>query len=317
MNISKSVKVSAGFFIGIFLGMTLIVLYIQPAGPTTPVENMIIILETGLVFALLIYGLLSSTTEHEYKVKLSAAIEVNRTKDEFISMVLHHIRTPLTGIKWALREMLKEQNITNVQKNAFIMLEKESDRALDAVIHLIEASQASIGRIKYDFEVYPLSVVRDMAIYMAHSPMALVNQKNITVSVNELSISNAQVKIDKEKLQIVMETILENAIIYTPPGGQVKINMEEKNSQFLISITDTGMGILEKDKPRIFLQFFRGENARRKEPLGFGIGLYLAKIFIEQHNGSISFRSEESKGTTFTVSLPLIILPAEKFLENL
>ncbi len=317
MNIQQAIKIFIGFLVGIFFGLTLITLFILPSGPTVPIENFIIVLNTALVFALFMYGLLTRANAREYKTKLIATTEVNHTKDEFISMVLHHLRTPLTGIKWTLKETLKEPNISDEQKKTLTMLYEENANALDAVEHLMEASQASIGRIEYNFQVFPISALQKIITDETHSLTALANQKNITVSVTLPHVSDTQIKIDKEKVQTIIEIILENAILYTSPGGRITISMEEKHSQVLISVADNGVGILEKDKPRIFLQFFRGENIRRKEPRGFGVGLYLAKIFIERHNGSISFESQESKGTTFVVTLPLITLPTEKFFEEI
>lgn len=317
MNIQQAIKIFIGFLVGIFFGLTLITLFILPSGPTVPIENFIIVFDTALIFALCVYGFLVRAAAHKYKIKLIAATEVNHTKDEFISMVLHHLRTPLTGVKWTLKETLKEQHISDAQKKTLAMLYEENSRALEAVEHLIEASRASIGRIEYNFQVFPVSMLQHVITDTTRSLAALANQKNITISVTSPHGSDTQIKIDKEKIQTTIQVILENAILYTSPGGRITISMEEKQSQVLISVADNGMGILEKDKPRIFLQFFRGENVRRKEPQGFGIGLYLAKIFIERHNGAISFESQESKGTKFTVTLPLISLPTEKFFEEI
>ena len=146
---------------------------------------------------------------------------------------------------------------------------------------------------------------------------ALVTKKGLSLAIEIFPAAEGSVRIDKEKIVTITQTLLENAIAYTPKGGSIKVAAEEKGGSFLLHVTDTGIGIAEKDRPRVFSQFFRGEKARRFKPIGFGIGLFLVKIFLKAHNGEIWFTSREGKGTTFSFRLPIIQAPTEKLLEEI
>jgi len=274
------------------------------------------ILGLGLLGAVLGVVFLLGSELREKSTKLRATLEVNRTKKEFISMILHHLRTPLSGMRWALKDALKNLGEADPHKKTIQMLYDENIRALNAVEHLVEASRASVGRIEYHFEVIPIN---ELIVTITQSVEALgssAQRKGLKLHTNIAPTSEDSVKVDKEKVGIVVQTLLENAITLTPKGGSIEISIEEKNNDLLFHIEDTGVGISKEDQPRIFLQFFRGKNARRIEPGGFGVGLYIAKVFVENHGGTIWFISEEGKGTMFTFRLPILRAATEKFLEK-
>ena len=251
---------------------------------------------------------------HEYEMKMLQAAD--KTKDEFISMVLHHLRTPLSGMRWGLKEVSKESNITDKQRDKLQKLYDENIRVLEAVEHLIEASQASMERIVYNFELVSVEDFQQLIkkSIMQLEPMA--HRKKLSSQIEMKPASKNSMKIDKEKIITVVQTLFENAVKYTHSRGSIRIRVEEKQNNFFFHILDTGICIPEKDHSKIFLQFFRSENARRLEPGGFGIGLFLAKVFLEHHNGEIWFTSQEGEGTTFNFRLPIITSPTEKFLEQ-
>lgn len=327
---SRLVFILIGFLVGAYFGFTLLV-FLFPAAPGALLqERMNKIVEADVLFLNLtiIFGwaALGAMTAYNFIVKgsfkqesrkLKAALEVNRTKDEFISMVLHHLRTPLSGIRWGLKETLKEGLIPSEVRKKLQRLFDENIRALNAVEHLIEASQASMGRITYNLEIVGITDLQQLIKEAIAGLNPMAQAKNLSVAIEMSPASKESVKIDREKVDVIVQTLFDNAIRYTPQGGSIKIRTEIKEAYFLFSIADTGMGISEKDQPRIFLQFFRAENAKRLEPNGFGIGLFVVKIFIENHRGKVWFTSEEEKGTTFTFSLPVIKVPTEKFLEEI
>lgn len=253
-------------------------------------------------------------TRREYEIKMLRA--ASETKDEFISMVLHHLRTPLTGMRWGLKEVLKDPNITDKQRDKLQKLYDENIRVLDSVEHLIEASQASMERIVYNFELVSVEDLQQLIKknIMQLEPMA--HEKKLSLQIEMTPPSKNSMKIDKEKITTVVQTLFENAVEYTHSGGSIRVRVEEKQNSFFFHIPDTGIGIPKKDHSKIFLQFFRSENARRLKPGGFGIGLFLAKVFLEYHDGEIWFTSQEGEGTTFGFRLPVITSPAEKFLEQ-
>lgn len=326
----RLVFILIGFLVGAYFGFTLLVFLFPVAPDAILQERMNKIVEADVLFLnltiIFVWAALGAVAAYNFIVwrsfkqesrKLKVALEVNKTKDEFISMVLHHLRTPLSGIRWGLKEVLKEELIPSEVREKLQKLFDENIRALNAVGHLIEASQASMGRIVYNLEIVGITDLQQLIKEVVAGLTPMAQAKNLSVAIEMSPAIKESVKIDREKVDVIVQTLLDNAIRYTPEGGSIKIRTKIKEADFFFSIADTGIGISEKDQPRIFLQFFRAKNARRLEPSGFGVGLFVVKIFIENQRGKIWFTSEEGKGTVFAFSLPLIKVPTEKFLEEI
>jgi signal transduction histidine kinase len=128
----------------------------------------------------------------------------------------------------------------------------------------------------------------------------LVDEKNIRLQVD--IPENILVKSDKHKLQRIVTNLLENAIKYTPEGGDVSISVERHNTHVNIIIKDTGIGISMNEMPHIFNRFYRCDTSRSQA--GIGLGLSLVKVFVEALQGSVTVSSTESKGSVFTVAMP-------------
>ena len=110
---------------------------------------------------------------------------------------------------------------------------------------------------------------------------------------------------DPKLLGIIVDNLVGNAIKYTPDGGKVVFNILKDGKEVLFKVSDTGYGISNKDKPRIFTKLYRGENVQEKVADGNGLGLYIVKAIVDQSGGKVWFESEEGKGTTFFVRFPL------------
>ena len=301
-----------GMLLGIFAGLGVIQMNLVEGR----VGASLFIVSLGLfgLAAAFSFVLKKILARREYEMKILRT--ASKTKDEFISMVLHHLRTPLTGIRWSLKEVLKEPSTTDKQRSKLQKLYDESIRALGAVDHLIEASQASMERIVYNFELMRLEDFQQLAKKNITQLEPMAQGKKLSLQIEIPRASENSIKVDKEKITTIIQTLFENAVAYTQSGGSIKIRVEEKQNSFFFHISDTGMGIPKKDHSRIFLQFFRSENARRLEPGGFGIGLFLVKAFLKHHSGEVWFTSQEDKDTTFSFRLPIITSPTEKFLEQ-
>lgn len=113
------------------------------------------------------------------------------------------------------------------------------------------------------------------------------------------------IKVDPNLMQIVFDNLFSNAIKYIPFQGKINLRVEKRKTDILISIQDTGCGIPKEQQPMIFTKLFRADNARKYDTKGTGIGLYIVKHIIEEGGGKIWFESEENKGTTFYLTLPL------------
>jgi signal transduction histidine kinase len=121
----------------------------------------------------------------------------------------------------------------------------------------------------------------------------------------EESNKNKLVKMDIEKMTLAIKNIIDNAISYTEVGGKISIKLSREKDTVRLIISDTGVGIPEKQKDRVFSKFFRGANVVKMETDGTGLGLFITKNIIETHGGNIDFESEEGKGTTFFITLPV------------
>lgn len=315
MNIfswSNLAVVITGMLLGLFVAIGIIQLNIINSQVITAIYA-ISFSFLGLAAAF-IFVLKKSLSRREYEIEILQSS--SKAKNAFISMLLHFIRTPLSGIRWSLKEMIKESR-EEEKKEGLTRLYKENLEALNAVEHLLDVSRATAGKFSYNFEVL---LIKDFLRFVED---ALVGQqiqakkKNISVNIQSSFLSKNSIRIDKSKILVIIQTLFDNAILYTSEGGLIKIIVEEKQSAFFFSITDTGIGIPDKDQSKIFLQFFRSENARRKVPSGFGVGLYMAKTFIEKHRGKIWFVSKEGGGATFTFRLPVIVSSTEKFIEKI
>lgn len=129
--------------------------------------------------------------------------------------------------------------------------------------------------------------------------------------VRQYPISPIWIEIDTDKMNQVLDNILNNAIKYSPDGGKITVSMQTTDTQLIIVISDQGLGIPQKDLPRIFDRFYRVDKARSRAQGGTGLGLAIAKEIVKQHHGFIWAKSEYGKGSSFT-----IVLPYEKALSE-
>lgn len=233
-------------------------------------------------------------------------IDENKAKDGLISMVLHHIRTPLTGMMWSIKELASETPMGGVQKDRLLRLYEENTRVLNTIEQLIKTSQSNMGHVSYSFVDMNTENLERLMSESISKMRATAYAKHISVEVETLPLSKRIVKVDKDKIITIVQTLFENAVAYTKDDGDIRIHMEEKGNDFLFHIADSGIGIPESERGKIFSQFFRSSNAKQERPNGVGIGLFLAKTFAKSHGGDIMF-ARKSKGTTFTLRLPISV----------
>lgn len=228
---------------------------------------------------------------------------VDKMKSEFVSVAAHQLRTPLSAIKWTLKMMLDGDvgKLTNEQKEFLNKSYESNERMIVLVNDLLNVSRIDEGRFIYKPEALQIEdVIKDIS---ANEETAL-KAKKITIKLDLPKKALPPVFIDKEKMGIVMQNLIENSIKYTPAGGKITVSAEELKDDVLIKVKDTGVGIPKDQQDRIFTKFFRGENVIRLETEGSGLGLYTIKNIVESHKGKIWFQSEGEKGTTFFFTLP-------------
>jgi len=248
--------------------------------------------------------------------KLKKAIEelkdLNKMKSEFLALASHQMRSPLSATMWSL-ERLKElfEKSSSVSEENRRLLEEaleRNKRMAKLIDNLLNISRIEAGRFLQKVEAVSLDDVVRGVIDILPAPE---EQRSIAVrytSPKEQFIIMA----DTEKLALAIENIIDNAIKYSPPKATVDVAILRGAGNVAVYIKDQGMGIPKSEQEGVFGKFFRGQNAEKSQIPGSGLGLYLAKKIIDGHGGSMSFESEEGKGTTFFIQLPLVEEEKEK-----
>lgn len=230
-------------------------------------------------------------------------VETSRVKSDFISTAAHQLRTPLTGIRWAL-EALQKESLTSEQEALVANAAEKSHELVAIVGTLLDISSIESGKYKYAF------VKVDMAQFLASEVTEferLAVDRKVTLRFRPNEHALLSVRIDKERMKWVLDNLLENAIHYTPAGGFVEAWVDMLGQEKLaVYVRDTGIGIPAADRGNIFERFYRAGNAISKESEGNGLGLYIARAIVKDHGGELRFAANaEGIGTTFTLTLPV------------
>jgi len=229
---------------------------------------------------------------------------VERMKTEFVSIAAHQLRTPLSAIKWTLR-MVLDGDTGEVNAEQKELLEKtyvSNDRMISLINDLLNVSRIEEGRFLYKQE---LANLEDITSIIIDSSQELLKMKKIDFSYNKPEKPLPQISADREKMELAIQNLLENAVKYTPEGGKISITVSGDDANVIFKIKDTGVGIPDSQHDRIFTKFFRGDNVIRMETEGSGLGLYTTRNIVDAHKGKIWFDSKEGEGTTFTFTIPI------------
>ncbi|KKU68414.1 MAG: Sensor protein resE [Parcubacteria group bacterium GW2011_GWA2_47_16] len=230
--------------------------------------------------------------------------ELDERKSEFLSVVAHQLRTPLSGIKWTLSMIMNGElgPISNDQK-VFIMKSYESnDRMIELVESMLHADRIDSG--KFDFKPTPTQIF-DLIDNVLYEVLPSAHKRGVQIKFNGRDLSIPQLNVDQEKMRAVFQNLLDNAIKYSRAGGTVSIDITRDAEKVKVAISDQGIGVPEDQKALIFSRFFRARNALKVETDGNGLGLFIVKSIIEKHGGKIWFESKENAGTTFYFTIKI------------
>lgn len=228
--------------------------------------------------------------------------EVSRMKTDFISTAAHQLRTPLTGIRWAL-EALQKSQITPDQQALIDSAVDKSHDLVGIIGTLLDITSIESGKYKYRFEPVDLgALVQEMT--KDFSPLAQTRQVSLYYVPGEGAVPKARA--DRERIKWILNNLIENAIRYTPANGTVRVYLSSGLGRVFVHVKDTGIGIQTNDRANIFERFYRAPNAVQKENEGNGLGLYIARTIATDHGGDLDFEANtDGPGTTFTLSLPI------------
>lgn len=238
---------------------------------------------------------------------ISQRIEMDRIKREFISTVSHELRTPLTSIAGSLGLLsggvageLPPQAVRLVE-----IAERNSQRLVRLVDDILDIEKAAAGKLAFALEVQPLAPIVRQAI---EANQEYAKGYGVKLELSQ-SAEDVAVRVERDRLIQVLTNLISNAAKYSPPGERVSLGIHRDGGHALVSVQDHGPGIAESFRDQIFQQFAQADNSDSRGKGGTGLGLCIAKAFIERLEGGIDYESVEGVGTTFFIRLPLYALP--------
>jgi signal transduction histidine kinase len=226
--------------------------------------------------------------------------ELDRMKDEFISLVSHELRTPLTSIRGYLELLLDDGTLSDQHRRFLAVVDRNSERLLDLVSDLLFLAQIEAGKVGFTLGPVDLDDVVHECIETS-SPAA--DRLRVELTAHTEAVPSLQA--DRARLAQVLDNLVSNALKSTPSGGRVDVRLRAEDGAALIEVQDTGLGIAEDEQTHLFERFFRSARATEQAIPGSGLGLTISKAIVERHGGKIELESSESAGTTARVRLPL------------
>lgn len=228
---------------------------------------------------------------------------LDASKSEFVSVAAHQLRTPITGIRWSFNALLDHElgAMNSDQEKVLQDGLKSSIRMIELINDLLNVARIEEGRFGLRFQRLPFEPIVQATV---DRHKKTIDEKGILLLL-DIQPGIPSLNLDEEKINIALDNILDNAVKYTPPGGTLTVKIKEENNYIHVAISDTGIGIPKNQISKLFVKFFRADNAMRFQTSGSGLGLYVVKNVVESHGGTITVTSEENKGTTIAFTIPI------------
>ena len=259
------------------------------------IENELIDLKPKLVEAERLITLERARSSHQ-KIMLD---ELNSMKSEFVSNISHELRTPLASIVGFSETIASDPNMPNEMRNEFnLIILNEGKRLAKLINDVLDLSRMETGRIAINKS--KVNIVK-LIQRMIDNNRGLIDAKNLILTL-EVPYDEIIIEVDEERLLQAMDSLMENSIKFTKEGGRIKVILNNLYREVEIVITDTGIGIPEKDLPYLFQKFYR-VNRQDSDISGAGMGLVFVKQIVDLHKGLINIQSEPNKGTSVLIKL--------------
>lgn len=228
--------------------------------------------------------------------------EANKMKSEFIGIVSHQLRTPLTGIKWTINLITREyKNKDEHLIQELKEISENNERMIKLVNDLLDVTKVEEKNIKLDLQEIDFKKLTEGII---NEYLPLAKAKNIELKL-ETKGDFLPITTDRQGIEIVIRNLIDNAVKYIKNKGKVIIKISKKKKVLRFEVEDNGVGIPSRDQKNIFQKFFRSKNIMKHETVGTGLGLFIAKSTIKKLNGKIGFQSQEKRGTIFWFEIPI------------
>jgi len=228
---------------------------------------------------------------------------VERSKNEFITIAAHQLRTPVSGLRWVFN-ILRSGELGKLNKDQKEVVENGDARAAE-MVQLVNdfLNVARISDDRFDYQ-FTKNDIQPLVESVQNGFAGVAEQKGVKFKAS-VDADVPEFEFDPEKISILLNNLVDNAIKYTQKGGMVSLSVSKEKGGVGISVTDSGIGIPKEEQERLFEKFFRSKKATQMFTDGSGLGLFIVKSVIDNHNGTIVVHSEEGVGTTFSVTLPL------------
>ena len=230
--------------------------------------------------------------------------EVELAKNEFVALVSHELRTPLTVLRWHSKKLLNDFEGLRGNETAMKSLAHISEASLtmgEIIEAILTVSKLDLNRLEITLK--PVDIIKVIKDVVAEFSLQISNKQ--TRMVTDFSEHSIMTNVDPTYAQIILQNLISNAIKYTPQKGVIRITIKKETASVVVSITDTGMGIPDEEKSKVFTKLFRAKNARAQDPSGIGLGLYISKVVSQRMGGDLWFESNHERGTTFFVRMPV------------
>jgi len=230
--------------------------------------------------------------------------EANRLKSQFVSIISHQLRTPISIFKWtleSLQQTIKRPDLHSDTDIQILNLLDASNRMVHLVNTLLDVTRIEAHALVLQTENFSLV---DILKKQVTGVQRYAEASHITLALDSETTA-PPVHADRQRISMVMETFIDNAIRYTVGTGTVTIRLKKEGSFIRFSVSDSGVGIPKLQQKNIFQKFFRATNIMQYQTEGTGIDLFISKYVINASGGTIGFSSEEEKGSTFWFLLPI------------
>ena len=251
---------------------------------------------------------------------VTANKQIEKLKDEFVSVVSHELRSPLTAIKGYTQHLMRriDRRLRKTQQEhqqqssaisavdlpenydlrSLSIIQSQADHLERLVNDLLDLSQVQWGKLHLQYSSFYLA---DVLVESVRSVQASAEQHTIYL---DIAVQDTKIVADKMRMSQVIGNILDNAIKYSPQGGQVTVKLEEREGDYFVSITDQGIGISQEYLDHIFERFYRVRNTASRQYSGIGLGLYVTRAIVEEHGGHIWVTNNKGLGCTFSFTVP-------------
>lgn len=232
--------------------------------------------------------------------------KIDKMRSEFVSVVSHQLRTPLTSINWYV-ELLTDPdastNLNDAQRESLQRIGEGNQRMIRLINDLLNVSRIETGR---NFTITPeqtnyVQLIKEVI----DEQQIIAEKKGMKINFDQKGITDITLNIDKEKIRQVIMNLLSNAVKYSHPNTDVLMRFGKDEKYIYLDIIDNGIGIPEEQQVRVFEKFFRADNAVTQQTEGTGLGMYIGQSIARAHDGDVTFYSKQNEGSTFTLKLPL------------